>query len=811
MHMLNMSRGPIWLLGGLLIMIAGCGGQGFVSPVFLKITVTPSTLDIGDTAALQAVAHLSNGATQDVTAGTQWSISDSSLATLSNGTITAKAAGSVTIQAAYADLPPVTSAAAIVLGNLNSSARVLIAPKVTQKIKPTITWTAPGAIRFGKILSSAQLDAQANVPGTFAYTPAAGTELRAGPHTLSAVFTPKNTGTYMIAYKVVSIQVNQVVPTIDWPSPASIQQGTALSGTQLNATSNVFGTFTYHPGAGTVLSAGAQNLTVAFSPNDTTDYASVTGSNSITVTGTTSTPPPPPSSCGGPTVTLDSDMSTSEIQSEIAGAADCSLILFTAGTYNITSQIFIPCPNSGLTVSGPIVPWPGPYNVTLNGPVEGNWGFAFGPCASPVTIQYLDWNGGEPSNGGGGFLYVAPSTSNLTIQYNFIHGNQADVDTDHEYDTLIWFDGTDSDPASLYDNNNTVNWNIFGNTNDGTSTNADCGAISDLFNYQGGYYDQIGGYCAAIGLHSSTNNFTVANNIIQYQEEGIKLYEGGSVPSQEFYDANLNVTYNDLSWIHRIGVEGQQSGNPGMNFNYNDMHDQAYPAWSSWGFSLPESGANNCEHNVLIANQLRQGAPTAGPGSVEFWGNGSCSNNLVQGYWGAGMQYGYGNVPWALDNNIIQQLANYSYINNEENINCCYPEMLGNVESQQLAAVTSAAPTISPNPTGGSSGPVTVTLTDTGATNGGVGPQGNTTIYYTTDGSTPTTSSTVCNPKPGATSCSIQVAEGATVKAIGMWGALNQPKTYPAGYGFVPSPVVSASVSSVVNRPGANIISSLGP
>jgi hypothetical protein len=804
MPTLNMSRGHLWLLGALLITIAGCGGQGFVSPTFLKITVTPSTLDIGDTAALQAIAHMTDGSTQDVTAGTQWSISDTSLATLTNGTITAKAPGSLTVQAAYAGVP--TATAVTVVGNLNSSAQILISAVVTKKVKPTITWPNPGDIRYGKALSSAQLNAKASVSGTFDYIPAAGTILKAGPHSLGVVFTPKNTSAYAVAYKVVPIQVDQVIPSINWPAPAGIPQGTALSGKQLDATSNVFGTFTYHPAAGTVLPAGNQKLTVAFSPNDTNDYAAVTATNSIPVSGTTPPPPPPPKSCGGPTVNLNSGMSTGQIQSAIAGAVNCSLILFAEGTYNVTSQIYLPCPSSGLTIAGPVVPWPGPYKVTLNGSVAGNWGFSYGPCASPVTIEYLDWNGGEPSDGGGGFLYIAPGTSNLTIHYNSIHGNQANVNSGDEFDTLIWLDGTDSDPESNYDNNDTISWNIFGSSNDGTPTNADCGAIADLFYYQGGYYDQIGGYCAAIGLHSSTNNLTMSNNIIRYQEEGVKLYEGGSVPSQLFYDANLNFTYNDLSWIHRIGLEGQQNANPTMNFNYNDMHDQTYPAWSSWGFSLPQGGASNCEHNVLIANTLRQGIATAGPGSVEFWGGGSCSNNLVQGYWGAGMQFGFGDAPWALDNNIIQQLANYSYINNEENITCCYPEMVGNVTSQTLAPVTSAAPAISPKPAASYSAPVTVTLTDTGATNGGVGPQGNTTIYYTTDDSTPTTSSTVCNPTPGATSCSFAVAPGATVKAIGMWGALNQPKSYPAGYGFVPSPVVSAFFkASVVNQPGAKI------
>ena len=59
-------------------------------------------------------------------------------------------------------------------------------------------------------------------------------------------------------------------PSITWPTPADITYGTALSGTQLDATANVQGTFTYTPAAGTVLGAGNdQTLSVSFAPTDT--------------------------------------------------------------------------------------------------------------------------------------------------------------------------------------------------------------------------------------------------------------------------------------------------------------------------------------------------------------------------------------------------------------------------------------------------------------------------------------------------------------------------------------------------------------
>lgn len=61
---------------------------------------------------------------------------------------------------------------------------------------------------------------------------------------------------------------------LSW-NPASITYGTPLSAAQLNAieTSDIPGTFTYSPPAGTVLSAGKRTLNVTFTPNDPLKYA----------------------------------------------------------------------------------------------------------------------------------------------------------------------------------------------------------------------------------------------------------------------------------------------------------------------------------------------------------------------------------------------------------------------------------------------------------------------------------------------------------------------------------------------------------
>jgi hypothetical protein len=141
---------------------------------------------------------------------------------------------------------------------------------------PILTWPTPAAISYGTALSSTQLNATANVAGTFAYTPAAGAVLGAGTQSLSVTFTPTDINNYNNATATVQLVVNKVTPTILWPTPAAISYGTALSSTQLNATTNVAGTFAYTPAAGAVLGTGTQSLSVTFTPTDINNYNNAT-------------------------------------------------------------------------------------------------------------------------------------------------------------------------------------------------------------------------------------------------------------------------------------------------------------------------------------------------------------------------------------------------------------------------------------------------------------------------------------------------------------------------------------------------------
>src|SRR4030095_16451823 len=71
-----------------------------------------------------------------------------------------------------------------------------------------MAWPPPGPMPPGTPLSAAQLNATANVPGSFVYTPAAGTVLPVGNgQALSVAFTPTDTTDYNSVPQSVLINV----------------------------------------------------------------------------------------------------------------------------------------------------------------------------------------------------------------------------------------------------------------------------------------------------------------------------------------------------------------------------------------------------------------------------------------------------------------------------------------------------------------------------------------------------------------------------------------------------------------------------
>ena len=101
--------------------------------------------------------------------------------------------------------------------NAYSAATATVQLTVNQAT-PVITWAPLAAIAQGTALGSAQLDATANVPGAFAYNPAAGNVPAAGTLQLTATFTPTDTTDYASATAhntlVVGRSNNPTNPTI---------------------------------------------------------------------------------------------------------------------------------------------------------------------------------------------------------------------------------------------------------------------------------------------------------------------------------------------------------------------------------------------------------------------------------------------------------------------------------------------------------------------------------------------------------------------------------------------------------------------
>ncbi len=83
--------------------------------------------------------------------------------------------------------------------------------------------------------------------------------------------------------------IHQAVPQMLWPAPAPITYGTALDGTQLDASANAAGVIAYtvdggtDPAAGQVLHAGPHTLDAVFTPGDTQDYTGASASVALTV------------------------------------------------------------------------------------------------------------------------------------------------------------------------------------------------------------------------------------------------------------------------------------------------------------------------------------------------------------------------------------------------------------------------------------------------------------------------------------------------------------------------------------------------
>ena len=112
-------------------------------------------------------------------------------------------------------------------------------------VRPTlqITWNFPSSIVYGTPLGDAQLDASANVPGTFTYAPPAGSILNAGSgQTLSVTFTPRDSTDYITTVATTAITVTKAAPIVRLVSAVADlrkQKRTSVRSTSVQLTAEI--------------------------------------------------------------------------------------------------------------------------------------------------------------------------------------------------------------------------------------------------------------------------------------------------------------------------------------------------------------------------------------------------------------------------------------------------------------------------------------------------------------------------------------------------------------------------------------------
>jgi C1A family cysteine protease len=259
------------------------------------------------------------------------------------------------------------------------------------KATPTITWATPAAVTVGTALSSAQLDATASVPGTFAYSPAAGTVMStAGNTTLSVTFTPTDSTDYNTATASVVLTVSAAI----LPPAATTSGATAV--TANSATLN-----------GQVTSNGADtHVWFLYGTSSTLSGASQTPSQDIGSAASGATFSASISGLSG-----SSTYYFQAVAQNSSGTTSGSILSFTtaaAPTFTVagTSVSLSKGASTGNTST---------ITVTPSGGFTGTVTLSAAITSSPAGAQYLPTFNWTPSNGQVSITGTSAATAALII------------------------------------------------------------------------------------------------------------------------------------------------------------------------------------------------------------------------------------------------------------------------------------------------------------------------------------------------------------------------------------------------------------
>ena len=272
--------------------------SSFVTPVVvptLSITFNPSPLIVkqGDTADQVTVDTINTSTSAPVDsavvitfapplgltitaladAAGGWNCTLSTLSCARTTIIAAGASDAVTMTVsvpAYTAGSSTTGVLTATASSPNFSNNVTASDTVIFQQPPTINWATPAPIIYGTPLSGAQLDATSPLPGSFSYSPSAGTVLPVGKQTLTATFTPTDTTDYTIGTATVTLTVAPAAPAVTvsaTPNPAFVLNPVAFTATIISYGVAPTGTVTFYDGTtllGSVaISGGSATVTTS--------------------------------------------------------------------------------------------------------------------------------------------------------------------------------------------------------------------------------------------------------------------------------------------------------------------------------------------------------------------------------------------------------------------------------------------------------------------------------------------------------------------------------------------------------------------
>jgi hypothetical protein len=282
------------------------------------------------------------------------------------------------------------------------------------------------------------------VPGTYAYNPIAGTKLPVGTNPLAVTFTPSNPAAYNGVSGNTTIVVTQATPVLNWPTPAAVPVGTALSSTQLDATASfqgatLPGTFVYTilpnppvtPAPAHVMTpAGTYTLQVVFTPTDTLDFTTATATVQLVVgTGSSGLSGSPVFSSGDCCFFSQPTPYTVTVAGSTAAPTGTVSVVFNGHTLGSGSLT----PGSGASSSVTLYLTssyftPGNNTVTLNYLGDSNYVPTNGTSVIPLRNPAI---GADPATVGGGTStiqvpYAFPVAGAITFSFNPAAGGASD-------------------------------------------------------------------------------------------------------------------------------------------------------------------------------------------------------------------------------------------------------------------------------------------------------------------------------------------------------------------------------------------------